>query len=98
MISVQLGISLTDALVTLRAHSYAQAQPISQVSADVVGRRLSFAGQLATFPQAAARGQTGAETNGNGSVSPPRGPAPPRQQDQGQDPEDKDEDEEMEGE
>ena len=96
MISVQLGISVTDALVTLRAHAYAQAQPISQVAADVVGRRLSFAGQFTTFPQAAARGQTGAETNGNGSASPPRGPAPPRQQDQGQDPEDKDE--EMEGE
>jgi len=62
----------------------------------VVGRRLSFAGQFTTFPQAAARGQTEAVTNGNGSALPPRGPAPPRQQDQGQDPEDKDE--EMEGE
>jgi hypothetical protein len=96
MIAVQLGISVTDALVALRAHAYAEAQPISQVAADVVGRRLSFAGQFSTFPQAAARGQTGAETKINGSVSPPRGPAPPRQQDQGQDPEDKDE--EMEGE
>jgi len=76
----QLGISLTDALVTLRARAYAQARPISQVAADVVGRRLSFTGQLPNFPQPAAQGQTGAETNGDGSASPPRGPAPPRQQ------------------
>ena len=96
MIAVQLGINVTDALVTLRAHAYAEAQPMSQVAADVVGRRLSFAGQFTTFPQAAPRGQTGAEPNSNGSAWPPRGPAPPRQRDQGQDPEEKDE--EMKGE
>jgi len=42
MISVQLGISVTDALATLRARAYAEARPISEIAADVVARRLSF--------------------------------------------------------
>ena len=42
MVSVQLGISLTDALVALRARAYAQGRTIAQVAADVVARRLSF--------------------------------------------------------
>ena len=43
MVSVQLDVSLTDALVAMRAHAYAQGRTISQVAADVVARRLSFA-------------------------------------------------------
>jgi hypothetical protein len=43
MVSVQLGVSLTDALVAMRARAYAEGRTISQVAADVVARRLSFA-------------------------------------------------------
>jgi hypothetical protein len=42
MISVQLDISVIDALVTLRARAYAEGLPIAQIAADVVGRRFSF--------------------------------------------------------
>lgn len=42
MISVQLGVSLTDALVALRARAYADGRTIAQVAADVIARRLSF--------------------------------------------------------
>jgi hypothetical protein len=42
MISVQLGVSLTDALVALRARAYAEGRTIAQVAADVIARRLSF--------------------------------------------------------
>jgi ANTAR domain len=40
MISVQLGVSLAEALVRLRAHAYANDQPLSEVAANVVARRL----------------------------------------------------------
>ena len=42
MISVQLDVSLAEALVRLRAHAYAQERPIAEVAADVVARRLRF--------------------------------------------------------
>ena len=42
MITIQLGISLAEALLRLRAHAYATGQTVSAVSADVVDRRLSF--------------------------------------------------------
>lgn len=42
MISVQLNVSLAEALVRLRAHAYAQERPITEVAADVVARRLRF--------------------------------------------------------
>lgn len=42
MVSVQLGVSLTDALVAMRARAYAEGRTIAQVAADVVARRLSF--------------------------------------------------------
>jgi len=44
MVSVQLGVSLAEALVRLRAHAYAHETPIDQVAADVVGRRLRLEG------------------------------------------------------
>lgn len=97
MVSVQLGISLTDALVTLRARAYADGQPISHVAADIVARRLSFAHQEASFPGTAGPGQTGAgEPHPDGPAPPPHGPAPPLQQNQEEDHDDKDE--EVEGE
>ena len=40
MISVQLGVSLAEALVRLRAHAYAQNRSVNEVAADVVARRL----------------------------------------------------------
>jgi len=42
MISVQLQISVGDALVRLRARAYSLERPISDVAADVVARRLKF--------------------------------------------------------
>jgi hypothetical protein len=42
MITIQLGISLAEALLRLRAHAYATGQTVSAVAADVVNRRLRF--------------------------------------------------------
>ena len=42
MISVQLDVSLAEALVRLRAHAYGGDRPIAEVAADVVARRLRF--------------------------------------------------------
>ena len=42
MISVQLGVSLAEALVRLRAHAYADGRAIAEVASDVVARRLRF--------------------------------------------------------
>jgi hypothetical protein len=44
MIMVQLGVSLTEALVRLRAYAYAENRPVSDVARDVVNRRLRFDG------------------------------------------------------
>ena len=40
MISVQLGVSLAEALVRLRAHAFAADRSMNEVAADVVARRL----------------------------------------------------------
>jgi hypothetical protein len=101
MVSVQLGISVTDALVTLRARAYADGQPISRIAADIVARRLSFAAQEVSFPGAAGPGQTGTgEPHPDGPAPQPHGPEPPPlQQNQEEDHEDhEDTDEEVEGE
>ena len=50
MISVQLGVSLTDALVALRARAYAEGRTIAQVAADVIARRLSFTSPELSLP------------------------------------------------
>ena len=42
MISAQLGVSLAEALVRLRAHAYAEDRLIAEVAAEVVARRLRF--------------------------------------------------------
>ena len=42
MISVQLEVSLAEALVRLRAHAYGNDRPIAEVADDVVARRLRF--------------------------------------------------------
>ena len=66
MISVQPGISLTDALVTLRARAYADGRPLSRLAADVVGRRISFGSDGVSFPEAGPAGQTGSVPQNNG--------------------------------
>lgn len=42
MISVQLGVSMEDALLRLRAHAYSSELPLGEIAADVVARRLRF--------------------------------------------------------
>ncbi|WP_370381975.1 ANTAR domain-containing protein [Catenulispora sp. GAS73] len=44
MISVQLGVSLAEALARLRAYAYSRDRLIAEVAADVVARRLRFDG------------------------------------------------------
>lgn len=42
MVSVQLGVSLAEAMVRLRAHAYAHDRPLNEVAADVVARKVIF--------------------------------------------------------
>jgi AmiR/NasT family two-component response regulator len=42
MISVQLGVSITEALIRLRATAFAKNRRVDQVAADVVSRRMRF--------------------------------------------------------
>ena len=42
MITIQLGVSLAEALLRLRAHAYATGRTVSAIAADVVSRRLHF--------------------------------------------------------
>jgi hypothetical protein len=42
MISVQLGVSLEEAFVRLRAHAFAASTPLDEVAGDVVSRALRF--------------------------------------------------------
>ncbi len=44
MVSVQLGSSVGDALVRLRAHAFRMDRPLSEVAGDVLDRRLRFDG------------------------------------------------------
>lgn len=46
MVSVQLGVSMEEALLRLRANAYASARPLGEVAADVVARRLRFDNDL----------------------------------------------------
>jgi GAF domain-containing protein len=42
MVKVQLGSSMADALITLRAYAFAQERSINEVAMDVIARRLRF--------------------------------------------------------
>ncbi|HEY3733923.1 MAG TPA: ANTAR domain-containing protein [Streptosporangiaceae bacterium] len=42
MVSVQLGVSLDEAFVRLRAHAFARDVALGEIASDVVGRRLRF--------------------------------------------------------
>jgi hypothetical protein len=46
MVSVQLGVSIQEALLRLRAHAYGSERPLGEVAEDVVARRLRFGGEL----------------------------------------------------
>jgi hypothetical protein len=41
-VSVQLGVSVTEALIRLRAHAFSNDRPLQDVAEDVVARRLRF--------------------------------------------------------
>lgn len=45
MVCVQLGVSMAQALVRLRAHAFANQRLVADVAVDVVARRLRFAGR-----------------------------------------------------
>ncbi len=100
MVSVQLGISVTDALVTLRAHAYAEGRPVAEIAADVVTRRFAFSASGNGFPSAGAPGKAGPQPPKDGSAPRLHGPAPPGPPDQEQDHDQNraDNNEEMEGE
>lgn len=42
MVMIQLGVSLAEALVRIRAHSFAESRRLHDVAVDIVGRRLRF--------------------------------------------------------
>lgn len=42
MVMVQLNVSISEALIRLRAHAYAEGRPLHQVAQDVVDRKLRF--------------------------------------------------------
>jgi len=42
IVSVQLGIDVTESLVRLRAHAYAQARPLLEIAREIVTHRLRF--------------------------------------------------------
>jgi hypothetical protein len=65
MVSVQLGVSLTDALVALRARAYADGLTIAQVAADVIARRVSFVPPEFSLPGFGALPRTPAASSGD---------------------------------
>jgi hypothetical protein len=42
MVMIQLGVTLTEAFVRMRAYAYAEDRRLSEVAADIVARRLRF--------------------------------------------------------
>jgi transcriptional regulator with GAF, ATPase, and Fis domain len=42
MVMVQLGVTITEAMVRIRAHAYAENRRLSDVAADIIARRLIF--------------------------------------------------------
>jgi len=42
MVAVQLGVSLVEALVRMRAHAFVEDRPLGEVAREVVARRLRF--------------------------------------------------------
>jgi hypothetical protein len=71
MVSVQLGVSLTDALLALRAHAYAEGRATWEVAADVVARRVSFSWQGVTR---SGSGASGRQESARSDAGDPRSP------------------------
>jgi hypothetical protein len=40
MVAVQLGVTIPDALVRIRAHAFASGRPLAEVARDIIGRSL----------------------------------------------------------
>ena len=57
MVSIQLSISVTEALVRLRAYAFSHDRRLANVAEDVVTRRLPAPDELRSSPGALARGQ-----------------------------------------
>jgi hypothetical protein len=42
MVAIQLGVSLIEALIRLRASAFVNDRPIAEIAEDIVARRLRF--------------------------------------------------------
>jgi hypothetical protein len=42
MVSVQLGVSVSEALIRMRAHAFGSNRQLAEIADDVVARRLRF--------------------------------------------------------
>ncbi|KPI12010.1 GAF domain protein [Actinobacteria bacterium OK074] len=73
MISVQLGVSLEEALVRLRAHAYGSERPVGEVAQDVVARRLRFSDDNDGSDNGFATPGDDFDDDGNGPYSPDKG-------------------------
>jgi len=71
MISVQMAVPITEALVALRARAYVESRPISEVAADVVARRLSFTALGNTAPQTMPPSADGGTREQDTRLTPP---------------------------
>ncbi|WTP58715.1 ANTAR domain-containing protein [Streptomyces phaeochromogenes] len=69
MISVQLGVTMEEALLRLRAHAYGSERPLGEVADDVVARRLRFNDSDDTTNNASDNGD-GFDDDMNGPYSP----------------------------
>ncbi|MGW0654510.1 ANTAR domain-containing protein [Streptomyces umbrinus] len=69
MISVQLGVTMEEALLRLRAHAYGSERPLGEVADDVVARRLRFNNSDDTTNNASGNGD-GFDDDMNGPYSP----------------------------
>lgn len=65
VVAAQLGLSMTDALATLRAYAYTQGRRLSDVAADVVARRVRLApGDVSSHDQEGKVGEERPEPPG----------------------------------
>ena len=74
MASVQLGVSVMDALARLRAYAFVHDRGVAEVAADVVARRLRFSPDEPADNRAEDSGYSGSHgprDDGNASVEGP---------------------------
>ncbi|MCZ4512968.1 ANTAR domain-containing protein [Streptomyces sp. ActVer] len=70
MISVQLGVTMEEALLRLRAHAYSSERPLGEVADDVVARRLRFNDDDINGNNDASGNGDGLDDDMNGPYSP----------------------------